>query len=370
MKRVVVVGGGISGLAAAHRLAELNRERRLNLAVTLLEAGDRFGGVIETERRDGFVLEGGPDAFLSGKPWAVELCRRIGLSEEMIKTRPDFRRLFVLRGERMVEFEQCEEELRQELGRRVYGMESGFPRYDLFVTPRDGMGRLVERLIERMPDVDRRTGAPAKSIRSERVEGRTEWNILLENGESLKADALCLALPSVAVASLLQPFAPQAAAALEKIPCASVASVNLGFREEDLPKLPEGFGYMVPAKEVRMILGCNFSSMKFPGRAPEGAFLLRAFVGGPFHPEAVDREEKELVEAVRQELRLHLGLNAEPRLVWVRRYRNAIPLPSAGRLTLAPWPGLALIGNAYHGVGIPDCVHSAEAAAERIAGEV
>jgi len=365
-------------LAAAHRLTELNRERRLDLAVTLREAGDRFGGVIETERRDGFVLEGGPDAFLSGKPWAVELCRRIGLGEELIETRPNFRRLFVLRGERMVEFEQCEEELRQELGRRVYGMEAGAPRYDRFVTPREGMGRLVDRLIERMPDVDRRTGVPAKTVRPELVEGRTKWNVRLENGESLKADALCLALPAVAAASLIRPFASQAAAVLEQVPYAPVASVNLGFREEDLPQLPEGFGYLVPAKEAKTVLGCTFSSWKFSNRAPEGAFLLRAFVGGPFHPEAVDREETELVDAVRQELRLHLGLNAEPRLVWVRRYRNAVPLPSADRpagldgleKALAPWPGLWLIGNAYHGVGIPDCVHSAEAAAERIADEV
>jgi oxygen-dependent protoporphyrinogen oxidase len=96
MKRVVIIGGGISGLAAAHRLHELTRERRLSLEITVLEASDRWGGVIQTQRRDGLVLEGGPDAFLSEKPWLGELCRRLGLGDELVGTRPTGRRSFVV----------------------------------------------------------------------------------------------------------------------------------------------------------------------------------------------------------------------------------------------------------------------------------
>lgn len=93
----VIVGGGISGLAAAHRLVELSREHELPLRFTLLEASDRLGGVIATERRDDFLLELGPDSFISEKPWALALCRRIGLESELIGTRDEHRATFIVR---------------------------------------------------------------------------------------------------------------------------------------------------------------------------------------------------------------------------------------------------------------------------------
>jgi oxygen-dependent protoporphyrinogen oxidase len=88
---VVIVGGGVAGLAAAHRLVELSRERELPLRFTLLDASDRLGGVINTERRGDFLLELGPDSFISEKPWALALCRRIGLESELIGTQDQYR---------------------------------------------------------------------------------------------------------------------------------------------------------------------------------------------------------------------------------------------------------------------------------------
>jgi oxygen-dependent protoporphyrinogen oxidase len=95
--RVIVVGGGITGLAAAHRLLELARERSLCLELRLLEAGDRLGGVIATERRDGFVLEKGPDSVITDKPWALDLAGRLGLQDQLIGTGETHRRSFVVR---------------------------------------------------------------------------------------------------------------------------------------------------------------------------------------------------------------------------------------------------------------------------------
>ena len=97
----VIVGGGIAGLAAAHRLVELSRERERPLRFTLLEASDRLGGVISTERREDFLLELGPDSFISEKPWALALCRRIGLEPELIGTRDEHRATFVVRNGRL-----------------------------------------------------------------------------------------------------------------------------------------------------------------------------------------------------------------------------------------------------------------------------
>ncbi len=96
MKRVVIIGGGISGLAVAHRLTELSHERQVPLDITVLESQSRFGGVIETVEREGFILEGGPDAFLAQTPWARDLCRRVGLEHELIETQRESRRSFIV----------------------------------------------------------------------------------------------------------------------------------------------------------------------------------------------------------------------------------------------------------------------------------
>ena len=100
-RRIVVVGGGIAGLAAAHRLLELSREREAPVAVTLCEAGGHLGGTVGTERVDGFLLERGADSFITDKPWALRLCERLGLGPRLRRTDDRFRRTYVVRGGRL-----------------------------------------------------------------------------------------------------------------------------------------------------------------------------------------------------------------------------------------------------------------------------
>ena len=95
--RIAVVGGGISGLAAAHRILELSKQLNRTVDFQLLEAGGRLGGVIHSSRRDGFLLEGGPDSFISEKPWALSLCHRLGLESSLIGTGDSHRRSFIVR---------------------------------------------------------------------------------------------------------------------------------------------------------------------------------------------------------------------------------------------------------------------------------
>src|SRR5206468_9331494 len=99
--KLVVVGGGITGLAAAHRAVELARERSAELELTLVESRDRLGGTIATERAGGFLVEAGPDSFLSEKPWALELCRRLGVEHRLVRTDDRFRKVFVWRAGRL-----------------------------------------------------------------------------------------------------------------------------------------------------------------------------------------------------------------------------------------------------------------------------
>src|ERR1044071_5084097 len=99
-RRVCIVGGGVSGLAAAHRLVELQSEES-PLEILLLEASGRLGGTVRTHRREGFLIEGGPDSFISEKPEALNLAKRVGLGERLINTNEQHRRSFVVRGGRL-----------------------------------------------------------------------------------------------------------------------------------------------------------------------------------------------------------------------------------------------------------------------------
>src|SRR5262249_14340489 len=129
--------------------------------------------------------------------------------------------------------------------------------------------------------------------------------------------------------------------------------------------------FVVPEVERKKIIACSFSSIKFAGRAPTEIVLLRAFVGGALHPELFSLDDLALEEAVRAELRVLLGITAEPLLKRIARYPDAMPQYHVGHLNrvarieerVSQQPGLALAGCAYRGVGIPDCVHSGESAA-------
>jgi oxygen-dependent protoporphyrinogen oxidase len=151
--------------------------------------------------------------------------------------------------------------------------------------------------------------------------------------------------------------------------------VTLGYRSADLPALG-GFGFVVPAAERRPLIACTYASRKFPGRAPERHELLRAFVGGALRADVLARDDAALVEMVRGELRALVGIAAAPELTRVHRHRLAMPQYAVGHLErvaaiearAAALPGFALAGAAYRGVGVPDCVRSGEAAADRVVG--
>ncbi len=97
MKRVVIIGGGITGLAAAHRLVERSSESGKQVDLTILEAGSRVGGIVQTRERDGFLLERGPDSFISEKPAALALVKRLDLESHLIETNQHYRRSLIVR---------------------------------------------------------------------------------------------------------------------------------------------------------------------------------------------------------------------------------------------------------------------------------
>ena len=462
--KLVVVGGGITGLAAAHRAVELARERSTALDLTLIEARARLGGTIATERAGGFLIEAGPDSFLSEKPWALALCRRLGVEDRLVRTDDRFRKVFVWRAGclhplpdgfqllaptklgpfitsglfswpgklRMAldlvlprgvsDDESLGAFVRRRLGREalervaqplVAGIYTADPddlslaatmprfrelerrersvvlglwranrkapqagtsgaRWSLFVTFQNGMEELVATLASRLP--------PGTALLKHRVDGIERhgqgWRVLSAEGAAVEADRVIVAAEAYTTSRLLRYVDPALATLLGEIPYASSATVTLGYRRGDVPNPLDGFGFVVPRTERRAVLACTFSSVKYPGRAPEGHALLRCFVGGALNEGILESDDGALVAGTRDELRQALGVTAEPVLTRVSRWPKAMPqyhVGHGGRVETiercaAAIPGLHLAGGAFRGVGIADCVRSGEAAAEQALG--
>jgi oxygen-dependent protoporphyrinogen oxidase len=246
------------------------------------------------------------------------------------------------------------------------------PRYGLFVSFRHGMQTLVDALAAYLPAGAVRLHTPVRRL--QRVAETQRWLVHLDHQPALAADAVCVSLPAPQAGQLLHTMDDTLATALQTIPYASSAIVNLACTRAQVSHPLDGMGFVVPAIEQRSLLACSFSSVKFAGRAPQEQVLLRAFVGGALQQEQLARSDAEIQQAVVQDLRQLLGLAGKPLTVSVTRHLEAMPQYHVGHLDrvasitsrLGHCPGLVLAGNAYHGVGIPDCIHSAEMAAQTL----
>ena len=244
-------------------------------------------------------------------------------------------------------------------------------RYSLFLSFKDGMQTLTDALAERLPDDCIQLGTEVSHLSYQSDEEK--WQVHLANGEQMESDLVCVALPAHGAAGLVKKVSPNLSESLGSIPYASSAIVNLAFRRVDIEHPLNGAGFVVPAVEERSIIGCTFSSVKLEGRAPEDYALLRAYVGGAgSRGEAYfNRSESEMVESVREELHELLGLKGDPQFALVYKHPRAMAQYHLGHLDLVAeieaqarkLPGFALAGNAYRGIGIPDCINSGEQAA-------
>jgi oxygen-dependent protoporphyrinogen oxidase len=254
---------------------------------------------------------------------------------------------------------------RQANGKSVQGSRSAF------LTPTTGLAEIVEKLVDYLTTngVMLRLNASVTSIKH--LTPGT-WNLELNNGEALTANGVVIAAPAFAAAEMLATFDPALASDLRSIPYASTATVSLAYRQRDIPRDLDGYGYVIPRREGRRALACTWTSTKFPHRAPEGYALLRVFVGRA--GQDIPWDEKDLLALAQEELRLTLGINADPLLNRVFLWDKAMPQYNLGHpelleridSALVKHPGLALAGNGYRGIGIPDCIHSGELAVERI----
>ncbi|MDA8410306.1 MAG: protoporphyrinogen oxidase [Treponema sp.] len=483
-KRVVVIGGGIAGLAAAYRVKKLVP----GVELTLVETERRLGGKILTDRVDGFVVEGGPDTFVSYKTAGIGLCRELGIEDRLHGTNKEVRGSFVMRKGRLYEMpegltglipskfgpmattglisplgklrmgldlfvpakrdgedETLAEFVRRRLGGELYerlieplmsgiyagdgeelslgatfpqlrqselehgslvagmfatkkknreaarkaaeaekaarastnpAMAAGAPlparkQWPAFVTPETGLAEIVEALAKTFEAKELLLGTKARRV--ERL--GAEWVVEIEGGEALRCDALVLATPSHGAAPLVRGIDSAMADALAAIPHASTATLTVAYRESDLPKPLNAYGYVIPKREGRAVLATTWTSTKFPHRAPAGYVLIRSFIGRAGNDAGIQLSDEELLRMVKEEQRDVLGITAEPLLYRLFRWPLAMPQYTKGHLgrlstiegRTSAWPGLALAGNAYRGIGLPDCIASGEGAAKSVA---
>ncbi len=460
--RIAIVGGGISGLAAAHRLVELVPHVRLSL----FEASNRLGGVLETIERDGFLIERSADNFLTAPPAAFELCRRLGIESELVPTDESRRRAFVVRNGKLIPIpegfylmsprkllpvlrspllsirgklrllvepfiprgpialrnleSQPDESVasfaRRRLGREVFerfiqplvagiytadpeklSMAAAMPqfvefertyssllratlrrrsndsstsgaRYGLFLAPKHGLQSLVTKLAERLPSETVHLNTEASRVDQQ----NRKWR--LDTDPSLEFDALIIALPAHAAAKVIAASNSYLAAELASIEYAGCAVVSLGYHRSQIGHSLGGFGFVVPQTENRNIIAGSFASLKYPGRASDEDVLIRVFIGGALQPELLDGPDAELRRIALDELGDLMQITGSPVLTDIARWPRSMPQYHVGHLArvarieqlAAAYPTLALAGNAYRGVGIPQCIASGEAAAERV----
>jgi protoporphyrinogen/coproporphyrinogen III oxidase len=232
------------------------------------------------------------------------------------------------------------------------------------------MEELVVALASRLPSDAVRLKERVASVTREGA----GWRVGMADGAAAVADAVIIAAESYQAGRMLRYTDPALSHLLDDIPYASSATVTLGWRRADIPHPLDGFGFVVPQIERRPIIACTFSSVKYPGRAPDGFVLLRVFVGGALNETALTGDDETLTRVARAELGELLGIQAPPLMSRVSRYPKAMPQYHVGHLArvdaiegcLRAHPGLALAGGAYRGVGIADCVRSGEEAAARL----
>jgi oxygen-dependent protoporphyrinogen oxidase len=250
-------------------------------------------------------------------------------------------------------------------GKSVQGSRSAF------FTPTTGLAEIIEGLIEHLVSsgATLHLHSPVSTIRHLTPE---TWNVELKSGESLHADSVILATPAFVSGSLLTSLDPELAADLQSIPYASTATVSLAYEQKDVSRELDGYGYVIPRREGRRALACTWTSTKFPHRAPEGYALIRVFVGRA--GQDIPWSENDLLALAQEELKLTLGITAKPILQRVFLWDKAMPQYNLGHpeilkgidAALEKHPWLALAGNGYRGIGIPDCIHSGELAVEKV----
>jgi len=382
------VGAGITGLTAAYEL------HKRGVTPRVFEAGPRPGGLIRTERAEGFTIEAGPDSLLATKPAALDLARELGLEDQILRVRTPG--AFVLRGRRLyrlpspsllglpltwravLSYDLLPWRARLRLARGLVGRPRpaaaadvsvaaffrtrfGAETVDLIAQPLLGgihagdieqlsMASLFPRLLEntgrprvfaKRQDSRHFPASPFRSLRGGMSTLVDALEAALPSGTvrydtpaaTIADTPVIIAAPAYVAAALLAPIDATAAALCARVPYVSTASVALAWHRRDVPHPLDGTGFVVARTHTNVrITACTWVSSKWTDRAPDEMALLRTFIGGAHDPDVVDLSDDQLVSIARRDLGAVLGITAPPYLARVYRWRRAGAQHTVGHL--------------------------------------
>lgn len=462
-KKVVIVGGGISGLSTAYYLTRCASQNCFKLDVVLVEKERRLGGKILTEKIRGCLVDAGPDSFLSSKPWAINLCQELGLGNDLINSNPKTRKTKLLLGKKLVELPESlmlitpleigvlfSSKVLSPLGKLRMGLEPLIPRrfsladeslasfirrrfgvevleriaepllagiyagkseelslkatfpilFDLekkyksvilallalkknashlgknnkwtpFVTLKHGLSQLIVALADKLKSSTQiLTSRPAIKI----AKAKDRYEVLLDDGKKLTADALVLASPAYLCAGMLSSLLPKVAPLLEKIPYVSTQTVVLAYPKKYLSAKLDSYGFLVSKAAGCHISACTYVSSKWPNRTRDNLALLRLYLGGRGIEDHLELPNSKVIKLVEDEISEILRIKNKPVFAKVFRFRKAMPQYTLGHLErvqelenmLEQSGGLFLTGAAYRGVGLPDCIHQANQSGQKV----
>src|SRR5271170_3456609 len=472
MPQIAIIGGGLSGLSTAYELT-----RRGHTDFVLYEATSRLGGIVETHREAGFVIECGADSWVTEKPWARELAIELGLEDEIIPSNDLHRRTYLLEGGKLTpmpngmrmmvptdldaidqsplftesarqayreEPSRAEElkafaasrppdwdesvasfvqrhfgsevaekiagpllagvfggdirqlsvaavmapfvKMERECGSLVLGLQrrqrSGDSSQSVFSTLKSGLQTLIEGLTATLPHGAIRLSTPVLSITPKAATRNSgKWEVATATGCD-DFDEVVLATPVHVTRKLIAPWNPELGSLLN-IEATSAVVAAFAFDNETSKSLriPEGFGFLVPqrngtalANSEPELLACTFVNQKFSHRAPDGCVLLRAFFGGDSAPSLLAQSDEDILALARRRLSRVLGEVPDAKVALVRRWPLSLPQYTVGHTSriarveaiVGDTPGLHLIGNAFHGVGLPDLIRQGRSLAGQI----
>jgi oxygen-dependent protoporphyrinogen oxidase len=457
--RIAIIGGGVSGLAAAFTLEE--HRRAGTVEYTVYEASSRLGGVLRTEHIQGCLVEAGPDSFITEKPWAADLCRALGLGDQLIGSNDADRKTYIFVRGRLIPMPdglmfmvptkilptafsplfswstkvrmahelfhpprsaasdesvasfverhyggEMVDRLADPLLSGIYGGEAAslsvravLPRFaemerthgslgramlaarkksphpsnqsapPLFTSLKNGMQQLTDTLMAKLNPSSLLVNTLVQAAKAE-AGGWTISSAL----ESRRYDAIILAVPALSAARILSTCSPELSGELAAIGCTSSITVGLGYDRDVRHSLPPGFGFLVPRNQGKRLLAATFVHNKFPHRAPKDRALLRCVFAGSNADTIWQLSDDAIIAIVRNELQQILGLRAMPLFARVRKWKSAMAQYGVGHLERLDrierlrrhFPGLALAGNGYRGIGIPDCIRSGNDAARQV----
>lgn len=451
--RLVIIGGGISGLSLAYFLLE----HKPSLDIIVLESEKKAGGKIWTDKMDGFLCEGGVNGFLDNRPKTLELSSKLALSP--LRSNNNARKRYIfsdrklhllpesppaffasnllsLSGRLRIVWEMFvpkwtggEETLAQfakrRLGKEAYeklidpmasgifagdpekmSLKSCFPKvYNL----EQKYGSLIKAMLKLQKEAKKtgkKVGAGPGGVLTSFYDGmetiikaltayfgeRVKTNskavsidkkgnnyvIYLENGSNIEAEYVAIATPAYAASEIVKGIDKNLSLTLNEINYSSISVACLGYKRNKLQHSLDGFGFLIPFRAGRKILGTLWDSSIFPNRAPEGYVLLRSMIGGARKQELALMPEGRIIDLVTSELKDIMGIAVNPDFVKVYTHKRGIPQYLGGHgerlemidAVISKFKGFYITGNAYRGIGVNDCIDNSYKLAERIVQEI